>query len=49
MAVVAMFLFISVFAFGQDYFGWTDPAGYVQLSLVACFVFGIICGIRVKS
>ena len=49
MAVVAMFLFISLFAFGGDYFGWTDPTGYVQLSLVSCFVFGIICGIRVKS
>ncbi|WP_293987179.1 hypothetical protein [Sphingomonas sp.] len=49
MAVVAMFLFIAVFTFGQDYFGWTDPRGYVQLSLVSCFVFGIICGIRVKS
>ena len=49
MAVVAMFLFIAVFTFGKDYFGWSDPAGYVQLSLVSCFVFGIICGIRVKS
>ncbi|HEX4694110.1 hypothetical protein [Sphingomonas sp.] len=49
MAIVAMFLFIAVFAFGQNYFGWSDPAGYVQLSLVSCFVFGIICGIRVKS
>ena len=49
LPLATLFLFIAVFTFGKDYFGWSDPAGYVQLSLVSCFVFGIICGIRVKS
>ena len=49
MAYLAMVLFIAVFAFGRTYFGWTDPGGYVQLSLVSTFVFGAICGYRAKS
>jgi hypothetical protein len=49
MAYLAMVLFIALFAFGRTYFGWSDPGGYVQLSLVSTFVFGAICGYRAKS
>jgi hypothetical protein len=49
MAGLAMVLFIALFAFGGQYFGWSDPQGWVQLSLVSAFIFGIICGFRVKD
>ncbi len=49
MAALAMIMFITLFAFGGDYFGWTDPAGRVQLALASSFIFGIICGFRVKG
>jgi hypothetical protein len=49
MAVVAMGMFIALFAFGADYFGWIDPRGYVQLALFSSFIFGIICGFKVKD
>ncbi|WP_425228387.1 hypothetical protein [Sphingomonas sp.] len=49
MAGIAMALFIALFAWGSTYFGWDDPGGKVSLSLFASFVFGIICGYRVKS
>lgn len=49
MAGLAMIMFIALFAFGGQYFGWSDPKGWVQLSLVSAFVFGIICGFRVKG
>ena len=49
MAGIAMVLFIALFAFGSNYFGWDDPAGKVSLSLFASFVFGIICGYRVNK
>lgn len=49
MAFLAMVMFIALFAFGQNYFGWSDPGGKVQLALVSSFVFGIICGFRAKS
>jgi hypothetical protein len=49
MAAVAMILFITLFAFGQQYFGWADTQGWIQLSLASSFIFGIICGFRVKG
>ena len=49
MAYLAMVMFIALFAFGQDYFGWSDPNGKVELALVSAFVFGILCGYRAKS
>ena len=49
MAGLAMVLFIALFAYGAQYFGWSDPKGWVQLSLVSSFIFGIICGFRIKD
>jgi hypothetical protein len=49
MAGLAMVLFIALFAFGGQYFGWADPTGHVQLALFSAFIFGIICGYRVKG
>ncbi|MBR0551311.1 hypothetical protein [Stakelama marina] len=49
MAFLAMVMFVSLFAFGGDFFGWSDPHGRIQLALVATFVFGIICGFKAKG
>jgi hypothetical protein len=49
MAGLAMVLFIALFAFGGEYFGWGDSGGKVQLALFCCFIFGIICGMKVKG
>ncbi|VVT12905.1 conserved hypothetical protein [Sphingomonas sp. EC-HK361] len=49
MAGLAMVMFIALFAFGDQYFGWDDPGGHIQLALFATFVFGIVCGYRAKG
>jgi hypothetical protein len=49
MAGLAMIMFITLFAFGGQYFGWSDPTGHVQLALFSAYVFVIICGIKVKG
>ena len=49
MAGIAMIMFIALFAFGDQWFGWTDGGGRIQLALFSAFLFGIICGYRVKS
>jgi hypothetical protein len=49
MAAIALVLFISLFAFGRQYFGWSDPQDHIQLALFSCFIFGIICGFRIKD
>ena len=48
MAGLAMAMFVALFAFGASYFGWDDPGGKVSLALFSSFIFGIICGYRVK-
>lgn len=48
MAGIAALMFISLFGWGASYFGWDDPGGKVQLALASSFIFGIICGFRVK-
>lgn len=48
MLGLALSMFIAVFAFGHQLIGW--PMGSeVQLGLFMSFLFGIICGYRVKA
>ena len=49
MAGLALILFVALFAFGGQYFGWGDAGGRVQLALFCAFIFGIICGLRLKA
>lgn len=49
MAGLAMMMFIALFAFGGQYFGWSDSGGRIQLALFSAYIFGIICGYRVKG
>lgn len=49
MVGLAIALFIGVFAFGHQAFGWSDPSGQVQIALFLSFVLGIICGYRSKG
>ena len=49
MAALATIMFIALFAFGGQYFGWSDPSGHVQLALFSAYIFGIIGGYRVKG
>lgn len=49
MAYLAMMMFVALFAFGAQYFGWSDPGGKVQLALFSAFIFGTIAGYRAKD
>ena len=49
MIGLAMAMFIALFGFGEQFVGWSDPAGKVQLGLFMSFLFGIICGYRTKG
>jgi hypothetical protein len=46
MNLVAMALFIALFVFGRQLFGWHDQSGKVQMALVASFVLGYFSGFR---
>lgn len=46
MGILAIAMFIALFAFGKQMFGWHDADGDVQLALVASFLFGVIAAHR---
>jgi len=46
---IAAGMFILLFGWGGDYFGWEDSSGKVQLALFTTFVLGIICGFKSKG
>ncbi|WP_294300937.1 hypothetical protein [uncultured Sphingomonas sp.] len=47
MAYLAMVMFVALVGFGRDYFHWSGT--HVELALFATFVFGVICGFKVKG
>lgn len=49
MTGLAMAIFIALFAWGEQYFGWADPGGEIQLALATSFVLGLVCGYKWRS
>jgi hypothetical protein len=43
---LALAMFIALFGWGAQYFGWHDPTGKIQLALFTTFVLGVICGYK---
>lgn len=46
MAMLAIVMFVALFSFGEQIFGWPHDSGTVQLALVASFLFGVIASYR---
>lgn len=42
-------IFIALFGWGAEYFGWADPSGKIQLALATSFVLGIVAGYKSNS
>jgi hypothetical protein len=49
MVGLALAMFLGLFAFGAQLMGWSDPNGQVQLGVFMSFLFGIVCGYKVRS
>lgn len=49
MVVLALAMFLALFAFSGELLGIHDTSGQMQLGLFASFLFGIICGYRVRA
>ena len=49
MIWLALAMFISLFGWGAQYFGWHDPVGKVQLALFTSFILGMIIGYKNQS
>ena len=49
MIWLALAMFVALFGWGAQYFGWQDPIGKVQLALFTSFVLGVIVGYKNKG
>ena len=49
MIGLAIAMFIGLFGWGANYFGWDNPAGKIQLALATSFILGIVCGYKTKG
>ena len=50
MVGLAAAMFVGLFAFGYQFFGWTQAAHeHVQMGLFLSFILGIICGYKTRG
>ena len=49
MTFLALAIFVALFGWGAQYFGWQDPVGKVQLALFTSFILGMVCGYKNKG
>ena len=49
MVGISIAMLIALVAYGDVYFGWSDPKGEIQIAIVTTFILGIICGYRAKG
>jgi hypothetical protein len=49
MVGIAIAMFIALFGWGANYFGWSDPDHKIQLALAASFILGSLSGYKVRG
>ena len=49
MVGLALAMFIALFGWGSNYFGWDDPVGKVQLALFTSFSLGAVAGYKSRG
>lgn len=50
MVGLATAMFIALFAFGQEFFGWSlGTNNQTQFGLFIAFILGIVCGYKTKG
>ena len=47
--LLAIALFVLMFAFGQTYFGWSDTTGKVQMVMFISFILGCVAGFKSRG
>ena len=49
VAAIALAMFIALFGWGANYFGWHDPSGKIQLALVTSFILGCVASYKARG
>lgn len=49
VAGIAIAMFIALFGWGAEYFGWHDTSGKVQLALATSFILGAVASYKARG
>ena len=49
MGLLSMGMFLGLWNYGKQTFGWSDPDGQVSMAIFVAYILGIIGGYRVHS
>ena len=49
VAAIAIVMFVALFGWGAEYFGWHDSSGKVQLALFTSFILGIAASYKARG
>jgi len=49
VAAVAIAMFMALFGWGGEYFGWSDHDGKIQLALFTSFILGIVASYKTRG
>ena len=49
VAGIAIAMFIALFGWGAEYFGWHDAGGKVQLALATSFILGAVASYKARG
>jgi hypothetical protein len=49
VAGIALAMFVALFGWGAEYFGWHDPTGRIQLALVTSFLLGAAASYKARG
>jgi hypothetical protein len=49
VAGIAIAMFIALFGWGAEYFGWHDSSGKVQLALATSFILGAVASYKARG
>jgi uncharacterized membrane protein YjjB (DUF3815 family) len=49
MVWLAVAMFVALFGWGGQYFGWHDHTGQIQMALFTAFILGVITGYKNKG
>ncbi len=49
VAAIAVAMFVALFGWGAEYFGWDDPIGKVQLALFTSFILGAVSSYKTRG
>lgn len=49
MSFIALGAFAIILGFGRAYGAWSDAGGQLQITVIICFLLGVVCGYKARG